>query len=214
MAQHQILPHDAGLAGEAVPRRSFIAALESALGSAVELAAAALVAIEIVLLFAGVVARYVFNRPIVWSDELASILFLWLAMLGAVIAFRRGEHMRMTAVVGLLSTSTRAVLDVFATSAALAFLAIIVWPSLQYAQDEAFITTPALEITNAWRAAALPVGIALMAIFGVLRLARTESLRTLAIGLGSALVLVGLFWFWEPVFRQLGNLNLLIFLSA
>ncbi len=29
-----------------------------------------------------------------WSDELASILFLWLSMLGAVIALRRGEHMR------------------------------------------------------------------------------------------------------------------------
>ena len=49
--------------------------------------------------FAGVVARYVFHSPLVWSDELASILFLWLAMLGAVVALRRGEHMRMTALV-------------------------------------------------------------------------------------------------------------------
>ena len=40
------------------------------------------------------------HRPLIWSDELASILFLWLAMLGAVVAFRRGEHMRMTALVG------------------------------------------------------------------------------------------------------------------
>ena len=40
-----------------------------------------------------------FHAPLVWSDELASILFLWLAMLGAVVAFRRGEHMRMTALV-------------------------------------------------------------------------------------------------------------------
>ena len=36
------------------------------------------------VLFAGVIARYVFHRPLIWSDELASILFLWLAMLGAV----------------------------------------------------------------------------------------------------------------------------------
>jgi hypothetical protein len=58
-----------------------------------------LVLAEIVVLFAGVIARYVFTRPLVWSDELASILFLWLAMLGAVVALRRGEHMRMTALV-------------------------------------------------------------------------------------------------------------------
>ena len=63
--------------------------------------AGVLVAAEIVILFSGVVARYVFNAPLVWSDELASILFLWLAMLGAVIALRRGEHMRMTALVGM-----------------------------------------------------------------------------------------------------------------
>ena len=58
-----------------------------------------LVAAEIVVLFAGVVARFVLHAPLVWSDELASILFLWLAMLGAVVALRRGEHMRMTALV-------------------------------------------------------------------------------------------------------------------
>ena len=60
----------------------------------------ALVLLEIVILLAGVIARYVFHSPLVWSDELASILFLWLSMLGAVIALRRGEHMRMTGLLG------------------------------------------------------------------------------------------------------------------
>jgi TRAP-type C4-dicarboxylate transport system permease large subunit len=34
----------------------------------------------------------VLNHPLVWSDELASALFLWLAMLGAVVALGRGER--------------------------------------------------------------------------------------------------------------------------
>ena len=58
---------------------------------------------EIAVLFAGIVGRYVFHSPLVWSDELAGILFLWLAMLGSVLAFQRDEHMRMTAIVGMLS---------------------------------------------------------------------------------------------------------------
>lgn len=37
-------------------------------------------------LFAGILARPVFRHPLVRSDELASILFLWLAMLGSSIA--------------------------------------------------------------------------------------------------------------------------------
>ncbi len=134
----------------------------------VEIPAALLVVAEIVILFAGVVARYGLHRPLIWSDELASILFLWLAMLGAAVAFRRSEHMRMTAVVAIvggMKPSMRAYLDVVATCAALAFLLLIVGPSYEYAYEESFITTPALQIPNIWRAAALPVGVCLMSIF-------------------------------------------------
>ena len=186
-------------------------ALDSVLGAAVEILAATLVAAEIVILFSGVVARYVLNHPLIWSDELASILFLWLAMLGAVIAFRRDEHMRMTAAVGSLPAPTRATFDLFATCAALAFLLLIASPAYEYARDETFITTPALGLNNAWRAAALPSGIALMAIFAALRLSRAGSLRLIAIAVGAVTALVALFWLAGPLFQMLGNLNLLIF---
>src|ERR1700693_89214 len=69
--------------------------LDGWLARVTEIPAAILVAVEILVLLAGVISRYVFNRPLTWSDELASILFLWLAMLGAVIALRRAEHMRL-----------------------------------------------------------------------------------------------------------------------
>src|SRR5690242_12736615 len=51
-----------------------------------EYPAAAAVVAEVVILFVGILARGVFHSPIIWSDELASILFLWLAMLGSAIA--------------------------------------------------------------------------------------------------------------------------------
>ncbi len=191
--------------------RSFGAAVESSLGAFVEILAAGLVGAEILILFGGVVSRYVFNRPLVWSDELASTLFLWLAMLGAVIAFRRDEHMRMTACVGSLPRPWRAALDTFATGAALAFLSLVAWPAYQYALYQLPITTSALEITDTWRAAAMPVGVALMIVFAVLRLARTASLATLLLSLGAVAAIVALFWAAGPVFLKLGNLNLLIF---
>ena len=125
----------------------------------VEIPAALLVVAEIVMLFAGVVARYGLHSPLIWSDELASILFLWLAMLGAVIALRRAEHMRMTAIVGQRRAGdarlSRRGGDL--RRAGLPAL-LIAWPAYEYASDESFITTPALQIPNTWRAAALPVG--------------------------------------------------------
>ena len=201
---------DAGSQG-----RSLLARLDVSLGSLVEMSAAGLVAAEIVILFGGVVSRYVFDRPLVWSDELASTLFLWLAMLGAVIAFRRDEHMRMTACVATFGTRMRTMADGFASAASLAFLVLIAWPAYQYAREELPITTSALEITDAWRAAALPAGVALMIVFAVLRPARNGSIRSLLLSyiLPLALVaaLVVLFWLGEPVFQRLGNFNLLIF---
>jgi tripartite ATP-independent transporter DctM subunit len=200
-------------AGEAMSprRRSLAASLESGLALLVEIPAALLVVAEIVILFAGVVARYGLHQPLIWSDELASILFLWLAMLGAAVAFRRSEHMRMTAIVASARPAMRAYLDVAATCAALAFLLLIAWPAYEYAYEESFITTPALQISNVWRAAALPTGICLMALFAFLRLARTGDIRLVLTAVLSVGFLIAIFWLAQPWLRPLGNINLIIF---
>jgi TRAP-type C4-dicarboxylate transport system permease small subunit len=57
---------------------------------------ALLLAAIVVLLLAGVTSRYVFSRPVIWIDEVVSISFLWLAMLGSAIALHRHEHLRLT----------------------------------------------------------------------------------------------------------------------
>jgi tripartite ATP-independent transporter DctM subunit len=192
-------------------RRSLLRRMESLLGLMVEIPAAILVVAEIVILFAGVIARYVLHQPLIWSDELASMLFLWLAMLGAAVAFRRAEHMRMTAVIGSAPPAVRFYLDAVATCAALAFLLLIVHPAYEYAYEESFITTPALQISNTWRAAALPVGICLMAVFALLRLAREGDVRTLLAALLSVAGIIVALWLAQPLLRPLGNLNLVIF---
>ena len=189
----------------------WLVALEAAAGKTIEAAAALLVVAEVVILFAGVVSRYVFHQPILWSDELASILFIWLAMLGAVVALRRGEHMRMTAIVGRVSPPVRAFLDVLAIAAALVFLALIVYPAYEFAHDEMVITTPALEITNAWRAAALPVGSALMLLIALLRLMETGSWRLILGALALIGAGIGILLLLQPVLFELDNENLLIF---
>ncbi|MCJ9729660.1 TRAP transporter large permease subunit [Bradyrhizobium sp. PRIMUS42] len=191
--------------------RSWTVKANTVLGHVVAVPAALLVLAEIAVLSAGIVARYVFRSPIVWSDELAGILFLWLAMFGSVIAFQRGEHMRMTAIVGILRVEVRAFLDVVAAAASLAFLALVVWPAYEFAADEVFVTTPALEIVNSWRAAALPIGIGLMLIAAFLRLIRIASLRSLLASLAIVAGIIGTFVLLAPVLKPLGNLNLLIF---
>lgn len=194
-----------------VPRRSFIASIDAILGPMVEVPAAILVAAEIVILFAGIFSRYVLHAPITWSDELASILFLWLAMLGAAVAFRRGEHMRMTAFVGKVPVAWRALLELVAIVAALAFLVLIVEPAFEFAVEEAAIVTPALEIRNIWRAAALPVGTTLMIAIAFLRLERDASPRLVLAALVAVIAICVALYILGPSLRGLGKINLLIF---
>ncbi|MGG5821925.1 TRAP transporter large permease subunit [Falsiroseomonas sp. HW251] len=177
----------------------------------IEVPAAILVVVEIAVLLAGVVARYALHKPLIWSDELASILFLWLAMLGAVVAFQRGEHMRMTALVGKVAPPVRAFLDVVAIAAALAFLLLVVEPAFEFAAEEAFITTPALEIPNSWRAAAIPVGLGFMILSALLRLVEAGNWRLVLGAVGVVALLVAGMALLQPVLEGLGNLNLLIF---
>lgn len=188
--------------------------LDCALGWATEIPAGLLVATEILVLLAGVVARYAFHRPLVWSDELASILFLWLAMLGAVIALRRGEHMRLTFIVNNLGPARRAWLEAVSAMVVAVFVLMILMPSYEYFDDEWFITTPALEIRNSLRVGAIGVGAVLMLVIAAIRMVERTTMRqalgALALVAGIGLVL----WLARPLLVGMGNYNLLVFFVA
>jgi tripartite ATP-independent transporter DctM subunit len=189
----------------------WLARIDAAIFMVAAIPAALLVLAEIAVLLAGIIGRYVFHSPIIWSDELAGILFLWLAMLGSVLAFQRNEHMRMTAIVSMLDPGARAFLDVVAVAASLAFLLLVIHPAYEFAADEVYVTTPALDIVNAWRAAALPVGFGLMLAVAILRLASVTDLRNVLAALALVAVIVAVLALLAPVLKPLGNLNLLIF---
>lgn len=199
--------------GDAAPQGPVhgIARIEAVLAAAVSAVAALLCILEILILFAGVVSRYVLHRPLTWSDELASTLFIWLAMLGAVLAVKLGTHMRMTALVGMMAPARRPFFDALAVAAGLVLAALIAPYAVEYAHEESFITTPALEISGAWRASAFASCIVLMIIFSLLRLLQIRPLATAVAAVAVVIGIVAAFWALGASFRGLGYINLLIF---
>jgi tripartite ATP-independent transporter DctM subunit len=183
---------------------------EKALRVAVELPTAALVLVEIFVLLAGVVSRFVFHHPFVWSDELASILFLWLAMLGAVVALQRTQHMRLTAIVGALPAARRVHAETLALAVPALFLAILLPVACSYAMEEYDIVTPALGWSNIVRAGAIPVGAALMLLTCLLRLLRLR-VGSLLIVAATLAVLAAALYFAAPLLKAIGNWNLVFF---
>ena len=177
---------------------------------AVEIPAAALVAAEVVILFAGILARAVFRHPLIWSDELASVLFLWLAMLGSVIAVQRDGHMRLTFLVSRLSPRGQRRCEVLAVGAVAVFLILLMQPTLDYLADQAVVETPALGWSGTVRALAMPVGCGLALLGAVARLLRHDG-RDLPATLALLGVVGGGLYLAAPALAALGNWSLLVF---
>ena len=201
-------------ASEALPvapvRGSLLLVVTRALALLVEIPTVLALVAEVVVLFCGVTARYVFRSPLIWSDELAAILFLWLAMFGAAVALQRGGHMRLSYLVDRLPPAGRAVAEVLNVGVPLLFVALVLPASWDYADDQSFIVTPALEWSGLVRAAAMPVGLLLIGLSAIARLLRFR-LRDVLAGaalLGAAAVLL---WLASPALHQIGNWNLLLF---
>ena len=109
---------------------AWIGRVEQALGIAVALAAAAILLFEVGLLFVGVIARYFFHRPLIWADELASTLFVWLSALGAVLAMRRNAHMRLTTFISRAAPARRQQVETAILLVIAAFVLLIAHPAI------------------------------------------------------------------------------------
>ena len=194
------------------PSRSWPVRADAWLGHLIELPAALLVLGEVLVLLAGVVMRFIFNSPIPWADELASILFLWLANLGAAAALRRGTHMRTTALVSRWSPRAQAWAEALAIAAPCLMLAILIGPMVEYASDEWVVQTPALSWPNTVRAAAVPVGCGFMIVISLLRMARLSLMDLVGVVLAIG-ALAGLLFWGSDWLQAIGNWNLVVFFA-
>ena len=74
--------------------------------------AAASVFILCLLIMVSVIARYAFNSPFLYVDEIASYLMVSLVFLGLAYTLKEGGHIRVEMIVDRLRHRTRAVLGI------------------------------------------------------------------------------------------------------
>ena len=140
---------------------------------------ATLFAATLVVITAQVLCRYVLNDSLVWTEELARYLFVWITFIGAALAVKEGTHIRVALIVDRLPSNVRRFLDVAQLVLAAAFLGLLVWLGFQWVWLNASSLTPALGLPLNYACyAALPVAAILGLYFAVRRLikvARTAS---------------------------------------
>ena len=189
-----------------------VARVGSAIVKPIEVAGAALNALIVVLLFSGVVARYVFSFPISWIDEVASIAFLWVAMLGSVLAVDRSEHLRLNVFVEMLPDRLQSFVKTFALLVMASFLLFLLQPSAEYVKSEWMIRTPDLNLPNGFRVSAIGVGMALMLALVLRHVWASSHKLDIALAVGLIALVGGVCWLASPTLQTMGNLNIPIFL--
>ena len=193
------------------PRAIGLVRCETALTWLTEIPAAAILLVEVVILSAGVTARYGLNRPLVWSDELSITLFLWLAMFGAVIALQRSEHMRLTFVIARAPLRSIPFIDTFCTIVLIAFLIGLLPPSIAYTRNQAVIITEGLHIPVAVTSAALPTGITLMILVLLVRAFERSNWLYAIVSLMIIGIIAGTLFLLRPLLIDIGNYDLVVF---
>lgn len=84
----------------------------------------------VVLVFAGVLSRFVFAYPMAWSEELARYLFLWAALVGAASACRNNQHGGIPLLVHKLSPVWQRAAEIFVAALVVLVLGVLAWQSL------------------------------------------------------------------------------------
>jgi TRAP-type transport system small permease protein len=134
---------------------------------AVDTLAVALFLAMFAAICAQVVMRYVFNNPLVWSDEAAQYLFVWIAFLGWVIAARRRSHIAITMVVDRLPPGAAQALRLAAQCAVLGFAAILFWNGTQITADNLDVQMTSMNLGYWMVYLATPLAALFIAIYAV-----------------------------------------------
>jgi tripartite ATP-independent transporter DctM subunit len=198
-----------GLAGGGVRRIAL--AVDMLIGQVVEFIGAVLVLAETCILFAGVVSRYVFNSPIIWTDELATFLFLWLSMIGAVVALRRDGHMRLTTFANWVGPRWGGWLATIASLVLIVFVLEILVPAQQFLEVQRSTELITLHISDGYRVVAILVGAGLIATVALLRLLETTTWVPFLLAVALIGGIAGGLWLAQPLLAEMGRASLILF---
>lgn len=113
------------------------------------------------LVFVASIMRF-FGYPLVWSVDLAQLLFIWVCFLGADKAMRDKTHLGMEVPVKYLPQRYRFALEMVCAIVVLAFLAVLAVKGYELTLLNLERTFGDSTLSYGWVTAAVPVGCALL----------------------------------------------------
>jgi tripartite ATP-independent transporter DctM subunit len=134
----------------------------------IEHVAAAVLAIDVLVVFFSVIFRYFLHHPFEWAEEVARALMVGLVVLGAASVLARGGHSSLEILRSLFPERWRAHIDQLTRWIILAVSAGLFYSAIGLMMDSAGHTTP-LGLPRQIFTVPLVIGAGLMTLFAVVR---------------------------------------------
>ena len=130
----------------------------------VEVVVVTLFSVLTIAVFAQVVARYVFNSPPAWTEELARFCQVWIVLLTSSICVRKGGHLAVDYLGPNLPPAARKALGVVTGGLITAYSAVVTVWGVRLMAVGAIQVSPAMQINMAIVYAVFPLAGVLLVI--------------------------------------------------
>ncbi|MDC7244677.1 MAG: TRAP transporter small permease [Sphaerochaetaceae bacterium] len=119
-------------------------------------ASAVLLGVLAVFIFAGVIARYIFNSPFVWLYELTLIMFSWMVFLAISVAVKKGENVTLN-LFGTLPKTVNFAFMIIANITTVLFFFFLTKEGIVIIRSTSTETYNTINISTAWFYVLVPV---------------------------------------------------------
>jgi len=121
-----------------------------------------------IAVFAQVVARYVFNQPPTWTEELARFCQVWIILLAASICVRKGSHLAVDYLGPALPPGARRAVALFTGCLIALYSAVVVIWGVRLLIIGSVQTSPAMRLNMGWVYLVFPIAGGLMLVESIL----------------------------------------------
>ncbi len=126
----------------------------------------------VVLISMQVGFRYILNRPLAWTEEVARHLLIWAALLGTALAYRRRGHLGMDVLVLQLSKTWQRRIEGIVHLLSAAFFGVLFFNGIPLVERTMHQLSSAIRIPMGYIYASVPAGSALVVLFAIEKLVR------------------------------------------
>jgi TRAP-type C4-dicarboxylate transport system permease small subunit len=124
----------------------------------------------VILTLAQIFFRFALDSPLIWSEELARLLTVWMTFIGAAVVSWDGRHLNVDVGFAALPAVGQAIVRVMNAALSVGLLVLLVSPTMRLVEIENFSELGALELPSGIVRLPVAVGAVLMVAAILLRL--------------------------------------------